>query len=215
MVYDGGASGQPGTGVRESLLRGICGVWTRRFPYLHWLRHRPRLRSPARQEKRASATGIPRLQARGGSQPLSRGHPAAGAEDTITEPTETPTTVPDHHAGEDKPASGTGEVWDLSAPPSTSGAATLPLTQRAPSRGCRRHPGQTGGDPTAKGQLKTGPPGWAAGAPPDMTQPLRVGARRGWQELPPSLKSHDPSGLRRISGIAAWDGPHQLLKGGC
>src|SRR5690606_34652822 len=47
--------------------------------------------------------------------------------------------------------------------PSTSGAATLPLTQRAPSRGCRRHPGQTGGDPTAKGQLNkaapTGRPG--------------------------------------------------------
>lgn len=46
-----------------------------------------------------------------------RCHPVAVAENTITEPTETPTTVPDHHAGEDKPASGTGEVWDLPAPP--------------------------------------------------------------------------------------------------
>src|SRR5690606_405134 len=26
---------------RERLLRGTCGVWTRRLPYLHWLRHRP------------------------------------------------------------------------------------------------------------------------------------------------------------------------------
>src|SRR5690606_34652818 len=46
-----------------------------------------------------------------------RCHPVAVAENTITEPTETPTTVPGHHADEDKPASGTGEIWDLPAPP--------------------------------------------------------------------------------------------------
>ena len=69
------------------MLRGTCGVWTRRLPYLHWLPRCPRC------------------------------HPVAVAENTITEPTETPTTVPGHHAGEDKPASGTGEVRDLPAPP--------------------------------------------------------------------------------------------------
>ena len=87
-----------------------------------------------------------------------RCHPVAVAENTITEPTETPTTVPGHHADEDKPASGTGEMWDLPAPPEHERGRDAATDAARPSRGCRRHPGQTGGDPTAKGQLKTGPP---------------------------------------------------------
>src|SRR5690606_822716 len=47
-----------------------------------------------------------------------------------------------------------------------------------------------------------------------MRQPLRVGARRGWKGLPPIPKVSDPSGMRRISGITAWDGSHQLAQGG-
>src|SRR5690606_33899032 len=80
MVYDGGAPGQPGTGVRESLLRGTCGVWTRRLPYLHWRYVTDRTGIPAARARRTMSAvprppgktrlshGNPRLQAWGGSQ---------------------------------------------------------------------------------------------------------------------------------------------------
>src|SRR5690606_3146057 len=80
MVYDGGAPGQPGTGVRESLLRGTCGVWTRRLPYLHWRYVTDRTGIPAARARRTMSAvprppgktrlshGNPRLQAWGGGQ---------------------------------------------------------------------------------------------------------------------------------------------------